>query len=290
MRALLTNATDITILAPNNDAFTTFLNSSDGQNIANDPTQVAALLSYHIINGTYYDSNFTDSPTFVQTSLNSTSYSNVSGGQRLQAVNNGSTVNLFSGLLTQSNIVSAVCFLCYLPPSYLSRLILTFTQNLNFSGGTIHIIDKVLTLPGTPSDTAAAMNLTSLAGAMQQTNLTDTLNDLQDITIFAPTNDAFQSVGSVFDSFSNQQLAGILEYHVVSGAVDYSTLLSNTTLPTVGGQRLTVRMKDGDVFINEAKVVTSNVLVGNGVVHVIDAYVLLSLHVLLAHAPDPEHL
>lgn len=87
-----------------------------------------------------------------------------------------------------------------------------------------------------------------------------------------------------------QQLAGILEYHgkasrdtgyklstdednmiVVSGTVGYSsTLMNGTSLKTMSGANLTITVENGTVFVNSAKVVTPDVLVANGVVHVID--------------------
>ena len=45
-------------------------------------------------------------------------------------------------------------------------------------------------------------------------------------------------------------------------------------LKTMNGANVTVRIENGNIFVNGAKVVTPNVLVGNGVVHVIDKYVL----------------
>jgi uncharacterized surface protein with fasciclin (FAS1) repeats len=150
------------------------------------------------------------------------------------------------------------------------------TQNVNFTGGVIHIIDTVLTLPASDSATAAAANLTSLAGALSALNLVDTVNSLSDVTIFAPSNAAFQAIGSALGNLSTEQLTSILEYHVVQGVVGYSSLLSNTTLPTVNGANVTITIEDGSVFVNSAKVVTPDALVNNGVVHVIDGYVSLT--------------
>lgn len=60
---------------------------------------------------------------------------------------------------------------------------------------------------------------------------------------------------------------------MVNGTVGYSTMLTNTTLKTVGGGNMTIRVQDDGVFVNEAKVTVPDVLVANGVVHVIDGYV-----------------
>jgi uncharacterized surface protein with fasciclin (FAS1) repeats len=104
-----------------------------------------------------------------------------------------------------------------------------------------------------------------------------TVDGLHDVTIFAPDNAAFQAIGSTVGGLTTSQLASILVYHVVSGTVGYSPLLTNTTLKTVGGENLTITVENGTVFVNSAKVITPNVLVANGVVHVIDGYVSPSL-------------
>jgi uncharacterized surface protein with fasciclin (FAS1) repeats len=127
-----------------------------------------------------------------------------------------------------------------------------------------------LTVPLNDSATALAANLTALAGALNDTGLTNTVDELRDVTIFAPNNAAFQAIGSALPNLSMSDLAGILAYHVVNGTVGYSSTLSNTTLKSLGGGDLTIRIEGGSVFVNSAKVVTADVLVANGVVHVID--------------------
>lgn len=48
-------------------------------------------------------------------------------------------------------------------------------------------------------------------------------------------------------------------------------MLTNTTLKTVNGESVTITIENGTVFVNSAKVIVPNVLVANGVVHVIDS-------------------
>jgi hypothetical protein len=71
----------------------------------------------------------------------------------------------------------------------------------------------------------------------------------------------------------------VLTYHVVNGTVGYSSSLENgTTLQTLNGGDLTITVgEDGSVWVNSARVVVPNVLVANGVVHVIDQYVFFFL-------------
>ena len=140
-----------------------------------------------------------------------------------------------------------------------------------FTGGVIHIIDTVLSIPPIASEALTAGGLTSLRGALGAANLVDTVNTTPDVTIFAPSNEAFQNIGSALPNLTTEQVTSILTYHVVAGTVGYSAGLTNgTTLKTVNGADLTITIDDGDVFVNNARVVMTDVLIANGVVNVID--------------------
>lgn len=119
-------------------------------------------------------------------------------------------------------------------------------------------------------ETAAASNLTALVGAVTKANLGSALTGLKNVTVFAPSNAAFAAIGSIAGNLSTEALAGVLQYHVVDGVLGYSSGLSNTTLTALDGSTLNIRLIDGDVFVNSAKVIAPDVLVANGVVHVID--------------------
>lgn len=152
----------------------------------------------------------------------------------------------------------------------LSSLTNTHPQDLNFPGGVLHIIDTVLTIPESDAATAAAANLTALTGALTQAKLVSTVDSLHDVTIFAPSNAAFQAIGSTVGNLSTAQLAQILEYHVINGTVGYSSSLTNSTLMAVSGGSVTITVENGTVYVNSARVIVPDVLVANGVVHVID--------------------
>ena len=101
-------------------------------------------------------------------------------------------------------------------------------------------------------------------------NISSTLTGLSNVTIFAPNNQAFQNVGSGLN-IADEDITNILNYHVVNGTVGYSSDLENgTTLQTLHGNNLTITIRNGTVFVNAARVVTPNVLVANGVIHIID--------------------
>jgi uncharacterized surface protein with fasciclin (FAS1) repeats len=238
---------NITLLAPNNEAFEKLLNSSAGAALTdNDTSLVEALFSYHVLNGTH--SNFTETQ-FVPTLLQPPQYTNVTGGQVVQAVPGENSTAFFSGLLNNAS---------------------TTGSPLEYTGGVVHIIDGVLTVPQNVSETAIEANLTSVAGALISADLVETVDGLTDVTVFAPNNAAFEAIGSALPNLTTEDLTSILEYHVVQGTVGYSTTLGNVSLQTVQGTNLTITVIDDEVFVNSARVVVADVLVANGVVHVID--------------------
>ncbi|CZT50027.1 related to TGF beta induced protein ig-h3 precursor [Rhynchosporium secalis] len=244
----LSQAKNITILAPSNAAIAAFLNSTAGVAAASNPGAVAALLSYHVLSGSYPASAFTNTSQFIPTLLTDPAYSNVTGGQVVDAKVEGETVSIFTGLISDSNVTAA---------------------DVKFDGGVVHVINKLLTVPPSASNSAVALGLTSLAGALTTANLVSTVDGLKDVTIFAPSNEAFAALGSA--NISIEALTSTLTYHVVQGTVGYSTLLSNTTLPTVNGGNVTITVVNDNVYVNAAKVTIPDVLVAGGVVHVIDS-------------------
>ncbi|KAI8937167.1 hypothetical protein NX059_006379 [Plenodomus lindquistii] len=240
--------TNITLLAPSNAAFAEVDNATLSGLTANTGL-VTALLQYHVLNGTYLADAITNTSVFVPTSLTNTLFTNVTGGQRVEAINNDGNVTFYSGLLSNSSVTTA---------------------NVNFTGGVIHIIDRLLVIPETATETLSAANLTSLSGALNATNLVDTVNTTPNLTIFAPNNEAIQNIGSALANLTTDQITDVLTYHVVSGLGYSSGLENGTELVTVNGESLTVTIGEGGIFVNNARVVVSDVLIANGVVHVID--------------------
>ena len=105
----LVSQSNITILAPSNAAFNKFLNSSSGSLVKNNNTAaIEAFLNYNVINGTHYASAINGTPTFLPTTLNNPAFTNVTGGQVVEAVTFGQNVTIFSGLLQNSTVSQAV--------------------------------------------------------------------------------------------------------------------------------------------------------------------------------------
>jgi transforming growth factor-beta-induced protein len=95
--------------------------------------------------------------------------------------------------------------------------------------------------------------------------------------VFAPNDEAFAALpAGTLEALldDTEALSEILLYHVVAGQVTSDQVVKLATAQTVEGSDVTIRVEDGKVFINDAEVVTTDILTSNGVIHVIDRVIL----------------
>ena len=173
-----------------------------------------------------------------------------------------------------------------------SQVILT---DIIGSNGVIHVIDAVL-LPTadepapevtpTPAPEVADTivdvavgdgRFTTLVAALTAADLAGTLSGEGPFTVFAPTDDAFAALpaGIVEGLLADiPALTNVLTYHVVSGKVLAADVVSLSSAATLQGQDVSVRVENGNVFINDSQVIITDIVGSNGVIHVIDAVLL----------------
>ena len=116
----------------------------------------------------------------------------------------------------------------------------------------------------------------TLVPAVQAAGLVDTLKGPGPFTVFAPTDEAFAKIPKdQLDALlkDKEKLRAVLTYHVVPGAVMAKDVVPGK-VATAQGQSLNVDVKYGNVMINQAKVVKTDIVTSNGVIHVIDSVVL----------------
>ena len=144
--------------------------------------------------------------------------------------------------------------------------------------GVVHVIDAVVLPVETVVDVAIDNGFSTLVTAVVQEELVPVLsNPLASLTVFAPTNEAFQNLADQLSTDINGLLAlpnltEVLTYHVLGSEV-LSTELTAGPVNTLNGAAVTVSLTNG-VMINNANVTLADVLAYNGVVHVIDAVLL----------------
>ncbi|GIH11113.1 lipoprotein [Rhizocola hellebori] len=120
--------------------------------------------------------------------------------------------------------------------------------------------------------------LTTLAAALREANLTDTLNNAENITVFAPTDDAFAkiAVADLEAMLSDQAtLKQILTYHVVPQTLTPDNLAGTHT--TLEGSDLTVTGSGTKFMVNEtANIVCGNIKTANATLYFVDGVLLPS--------------
>jgi uncharacterized surface protein with fasciclin (FAS1) repeats len=117
-------------------------------------------------------------------------------------------------------------------------------------------------------------NFTTLVTALQAADLVDTLKQPGPYTVFAPTDAAFAMLpaGTLDTLLANiPLLSDILLYHVAPGQYLAADVASLSSLAMANSQNATI---SGNVMIDNANIVQTDILCSNGVIHVIDAVII----------------
>jgi uncharacterized surface protein with fasciclin (FAS1) repeats len=123
----------------------------------------------------------------------------------------------------------------------------------------------------------AAGSFTTLAKALTEAGLVETLKGAGPFTVFAPTDAAFAKLppGAVDKLLADKAaLRQVLLYHVVPGRVLAADVVKRTRATTAAGPSVRIAAKGGAVMVNGATVVKADVLASNGVIHVVDAVLM----------------
>ena len=265
--ALSASTSSLTVFAPTDAAFTSLattlgFTSATAMVTALDGPTLAKILQYHVLPT---KKAAADLVAAGATSAQATLYS-FEGAATTLALNTTAGVKITDEVLNQATVTTA---------------------NVAASNGVIHVIDKVLVPPGVLNVVQMArLNpiFSVLVEAVVAANLATTLSGAGPFTVFAPTNDAFTAALAELGLTKAQLLAspglpGILTYHVVAGnvrAADVVALPKPAGVTTVQGTAFTVgtTLAITDVRARSANLVATDVIAGNGVIHVIDKVLL----------------
>ncbi len=129
---------------------------------------------------------------------------------------------------------------------------------------------------------SAAGDFTTLLAAAEAAGLVETLQGEGPLTVFAPTDAAFEATLAELDLTAEELLAdtetltSILTYHVVEGEYLAEDVigLDGEEVPTVNGAPVTITVDGETVLVNDVPVVATDVVATNGVIHVIDGVLL----------------
>ena len=119
----------------------------------------------------------------------------------------------------------------------------------------------------------AAGNFTTLVSLVKQAGLAETLAGKGPFTVFAPTDAAFKKVPKkTLNALGKDKakLKSVLLYHVAEGRLAAKRVIKRSSIKTLNGQRLRVRVRGANVFVNKSKVITADVRASNGTIHAIN--------------------
>ena len=126
----------------------------------------------------------------------------------------------------------------------------------------------------------------TLVTAVVKAGLLDFIDGNRNLTVFAPTNDAFDATAvailgegndglDLVSALDPDALSGILKYHVAPGERDSGDVLGAKKVRTLSREFLRPSVQDGVPFVNDSEIIAPDNFACNGVVHVIGDEVLL---------------
>ena len=241
----LKGAGPFTVFAPTDEAFAK-LPAGTVETLLKpeNKAKLAAILTYHVVSGKVMAADVVKVKGAV--SLN---------GQRIDVKVNGGAVSVDSSKVSKTDI--------------------------SCTNGVIHVIDTVM-MPATDSIPAVADKagkFKTLLAAVKAAGLVETLSGPGPFTVFAPTDEAFAKIpaatlADLLKPENKAKLASILTYHVVSGRVYSEAAVAAKSAKTVQGASVTIKANDAGAFVNDAKIIATDVDASNGVIHIIDSVIM----------------
>ncbi|XZE32348.1 fasciclin domain-containing protein [Pirellulaceae bacterium SH501] len=153
--------------------------------------------------------------------------------------------------------------------------------DIGCTNGVIHVIDSVI-LPATdaiPAVADKAGKFKTLLAAVKAAGLAEALSGEGPFTVFAPTDEAFAkipqaTIADLLKPENKEKLASILKYHVVSGRVYSEDAVAAKSANTLQGAAVAIKATDKGAFVNDAKIIATDVDASNGVIHIIDTVIM----------------
>jgi transforming growth factor-beta-induced protein len=153
------------------------------------------------------------------------------------------------------------------------------------TNGYIHVLDQVIFRPaGSPTivDVLLEANgqtgeFSTLIAAVVATDLVGPLSSQGQGTVFAPTDAAFAALdlnpGNVGD-LPRETLINILGYHVAPGRRNAASVIGSDRIRMANGEWANIRVEGGEVFIENARIIATDIPATNSIIHVIDGVLI----------------
>lgn len=155
--------------------------------------------------------------------------------------------------------------------------------NVEASNGIVHVIDEVL-MPGPKQDniveTAKSAGIfNTLLAALTAADLASVFTGDTPYTVLAPTDEAFakipqETLASLLLPENKDTLVCVLKYHVIAGSVSAKDAIGVANAKTLEGNSVRFALQDGKLTVDNSTVIKNDVVVSNGVIHVIDTVLM----------------
>lgn len=149
------------------------------------------------------------------------------------------------------------------------------------SNGIIHVIDRMIKPLDSIGDLAEILlkqdRFAKFSQLLYKANIVKLLQGDRHFTIFAPNNAAFDRLPKIIkEKILTERKVGeaIAKYHIVKGVYCGASTIMTSGMKTLEGGYITFRCKFNGNYINDAKVLSDDVISSNGVVHMIDQVLL----------------
>jgi uncharacterized surface protein with fasciclin (FAS1) repeats len=250
-----------TVFAPTNEAIATI-----NQEVQADSQLMSLILGYHVLNNTYTMDGIETPPkhTIARTLMQ--------GGNYTLPGSRSHPLVFAKGNSTGFDIIS-------------STSNISVTGNATTAGNLeVYIVDRVIPIPPRIEEIAPAV-LPELAKVLNSSNLIEPLKNAPGITVFAPNDAAFLAAANVTSSLTQENITAIVANHVINGTVLYSSQLEGANDTSAGGSPFSFVSNDTGAWVTSgnstAKIIQSDIIIANGVIHIIDG-------VLANTNSDPE--
>lgn len=262
LTSVLSGTTNYTVFAPNNAAFSAFLDANNFASLNDVPTDVLTqVLLNHVVSGKVKSNNL--STGYIETLAEESTTNN----------NINMFVNTSSGVVLNGDAM------------------VTSADN-TVDNGVIHAVNKVVGLPTVVTFATADETFSILVDALtRESSFTyvstlSSTNSSAPFTVFAPTNTAFANLltelnAASLNDISTPTLEATLNTHVVGGANVLSSTLSDGMMVNTLGDSFTIKTTSGAQFMDKnnrvGDIIVTDVQAANGVIHVVNKVILPQL-------------
>ncbi|MEL6406876.1 MAG: fasciclin domain-containing protein [Chloroflexota bacterium] len=296
LEALANPEAELTVFAPTDAAFAALAEALGEEvfgEILADPVALTEILLYHVVEGTVMSGDVVAALTpdmMMEDDMGDEEDMDDEDMMSMETTANVVTLSdqfiTIAGTLTEEDEVDLEAGITVDGANLVLEMV-----DIEADNGVIHVIDAVLVpelntiaeivVASTEAEEAEFTTLLTAVTAADPAVLELLSDPSAGLTVFAPTDAAFEAVEGLEDIVADTELlTAILQYHVVADVVysfDIPGLLGEDG--TVGvemadGSTATISVTEEGVFINDAQVVLTDIEASNGTIHVIDAVIV----------------